>query len=254
MITLHIFLDSATGRCAALIFDHGVVSNLLSHGSKLTFLEPAAESSRAHGCTFSYFRMPSVRRIEQLTGPLRGGMNLTVVGAGFSGGTSPLLYVLFGNSPDPEAFTTCDVTDDVTAVCRVPPFFNASGIEDHRGVAVEVMVSLAEEDARQRACLSPQIGSGGVVRFFYHPRRLMAAGPFPILVPRSGAVEQSLLLDATPFLEAPVSRSGRSGGSDGVGAELFAPYYAGGAGLLARHFDGSRYGEDEQQCAKANVS
>ena len=70
------------------------------------------------------------------------------MGEGFSGGTSPLLYVLFGNSPDPEDFTKCDVVNDETALCKVPPFFNASGVEEHRGAPVEIMVSLAEEDAR----------------------------------------------------------------------------------------------------------
>ena len=147
---------------------------------------------------FFYWTLPQLDTIEDLTGPRSGNTSVRVTGTYFSG--VGRFYALFD-----ERSIECDISSDELAVCTSPAVEDLSAIVggDKGGIKVNLRITLDFRSLQRRTCLE-----SNNVTFYYHPHFFDVNGPFPALVPQSGLVTQTMVVDATSFLS-----DGKYGGS-----------------------------------------
>jgi len=184
----------------------------------------------SEGCAFTYWSLPRLDATFPPTGPLGGNTSVTLRGDYFEG--SGKLFALFGDD-----YVQCRIKSVTEAVCDAPAYDRTllASESDYGGARVALKIQLDEASIVQRICLEGQNTS-----FYYHPDLLSVQGPYPPLLPAEGEVAQSLVLDASPF----INEGKLSGASD------FATSY----NLFTVDNGAEQSSADREEYVKVNVS
>jgi hypothetical protein len=162
-------------------FNHSWSFTRTVHPKLFTFVEPGE---------FTYWTLPLLDSIQDVTGPRTGDTNVTVVGSYFKG--TSFFFARFGLE-----FVECEVLSESRASCNSPALLPGieSSLAPHEGLKVPIAITVERRLSFSGKCLVTNN-----VSFYYHPHAVSFVGPFPQLVPVSGDVAQSAVVDSSPFL------------------------------------------------------